>query len=344
MKNYDLVIVGSGIVGSALAFYSSLKKKKVLVIEKNYTGYNSSGNAQGGLAPYLGNDLKVKKLHNDSYSLHQEFKENFYKYTNINPQYHSKKLIHIIKNVDEKNNLFSNGFNEKDILDLKSINEYEPRIKKAKYGALIFDKYMEVDSFKLTNSFKDASINLGADYCNFDFKMSNLDFNGDLVDSVNIEKRKINTKNIAITAGPWTSSLAKDYDQINVKPLKGQLLKVKTNLNFDNSVSWGRDYATKKYDDLLWIGTTEEDVNFTEGPTEEAKKQILNSFKEIFQDFNDMKVVDHTACFRPYSKNNNPIVKKSDSFLNLFYGTGAGRNGIKLGPAMGLKIYKKIFN
>ena len=62
MKNYDLLIIGSGIVGSALSFYSSLQNKKVLVLEKNFAGYNSSGNAQGGLAPYLGNDLDIKKF------------------------------------------------------------------------------------------------------------------------------------------------------------------------------------------------------------------------------------------------------------------------------------------
>ena len=72
MKNYDLLIIGSGIVGSALSFYSSLQNKKVLVLEKNFAGYNSSGNAQGGLAPYLGNDLNIKKLHEYSYDLHTD--------------------------------------------------------------------------------------------------------------------------------------------------------------------------------------------------------------------------------------------------------------------------------
>ena len=89
MKNYDLLIIGSGIVGSALSFYSSLQFKNVLVLEKNFAGYNSSGNAQGGLAPYLGHDKKVKKFHEDSYSLHSEFKNNFNKI--------QKLILNIIK-------------------------------------------------------------------------------------------------------------------------------------------------------------------------------------------------------------------------------------------------------
>ena len=58
MREFDLVIIGSGIVGSSLAYYSAKKDKKVLIIERNFTGYNSSGKAQGGLSPYLGDDEK----------------------------------------------------------------------------------------------------------------------------------------------------------------------------------------------------------------------------------------------------------------------------------------------
>ena len=344
MKNYDLLIIGSGIVGSALSFYSSLQFKNVMVLEKNFAGYNSSGNAQGGLAPYLGHDKKVKKFHEDSYSLHSEFKNNFNKYTKINPQYHKKKLIHLIKDENEKENLISNGFDNKKFCDFNELKKIEPKLLKADYGAIIFDEYMEVDSYKLTNSFKDSSINLGAKYINHDFRMSDLNFKNELIESINISNEIIKFKNIAITAGPWTKELAKDSDEINVKPLKGQLLKAETDLDFKNSFSWAKDYATKKYDNLLWIGTTEEDVNFQEGITNDARKEILDSFNEIFKGFEKLKIIDQTACFRPYSENNTPIIKKSCKYTNLFFGTGAGRNGIKLGPAMGRNIYNKIFN
>ena len=344
MKSYDLLIIGSGIVGSALSFYSSLQNKKVLVLEKNFAGYNSSGNAQGGLAPYLGNDLNVKKLHQYSYDLHTEFKDNYKKYTKINPQYNKKFLIHILKDENEKKDLILNGFNNEDFFDLHELQKLEPKLNKADYGAIIFDKYMEVDSFDLTNSFKDSSMNLGAEYINFNFSMDSLNIKDQIIESININNEELKFQNIAITAGPWTKDLAKNNDEINVKPLKGQLLKAETDLHFENSFSWSKDYATKKYDNLLWIGTTEEDVNFQEGTTEEGRKEILDSFNQIFTGFEKLKIIDHTACFRPYSKNNTPIIKKSSKYSNLFYGTGAGRNGIKLGPAMGMNIYKKIFN
>ena len=343
MEKYDLLIVGSGIVGSSLAFYSSKNNKKVLIVEKNFTGFNSSGNAQGGLAPYLGNDNYVKKFHDNSYFLHKEFKKIFQNYTEIDPNYNEKRLIHIINSAEEKKSLLDN-FEGKVISDLNSIKDFEPKLKKLNHGAIIFNEYMEVDSFNLTNSYLNSSLNMGAKFINYDFNFENLGSKDRKVDTFNTNDEKFLIKNVAITAGPWTSEIAKNYDLINVKPLKGQLLKFKTSKDFDNSISWGKDYATKKMDDLLWIGTTEEDVKFQEGQTEDAKIKILNSFYEMFDGFNDLDLVDHTACFRPYSENNIPIIKKSHKFSNIFYGSGAGRNGIKLGPGMGQKLYEKIFS
>ena len=343
MEKYDLLIVGSGIVGSSLAFYSSKNNKKVLIVEKNFTGFNSSGNAQGGLAPYLGNDNYVKKFHDNSYFLHKEFKKIFQNYTEIDPNYNEKRLIHIIDSSEEKKSLLDN-FEGKIISDLNSIKDFEPKLKKLNHGAIIFDKYMEVDSFNLTNSYLNSSLNMGAKFINYDFNFENLGSKDKKVDTFITNDEKFLIKNVAITAGPWISEIAKNNDLINVKPLKGQLLKFKTSKDFDNSISWGKDYATKKMDDLLWIGTTEEDVEFQEGQTEDAKIKILNSFYEMFDGFNDLDLVDHTACFRPYSENNIPIIKKSQKFSNIFYGSGAGRNGIKLGPGMGQKLYEEIFS
>ena len=343
MEKYDLLIVGSGVVGSSLAFYSAKNNKKVLIVEKNFTGFNSSGNAQGGLAPYLGTDNSIKKLHDNSYFLHKEFKNIFQNYTEINPNYNEKRLIHIINSAEEKKSL-SNNFGYKINNDLNFIKNFEPNLKKINHGAIIFDDYMEVDSFNLTNSLMSSSLNMGAKYINYDFKIENLQFNKNNVDSFSTIDEKFMIKNVAITAGPWTSEIAKNHDHLNVKPLKGQLLKFKTSQDFNNSISWGKDYATKKMDSLLWIGTTEEDVKFTEGKTEEAKVKILNSFNEMFNGFDDLNLIDHTACFRPYSENNIPIIKKSDKLTNLFYGSGSGRNGIKLGLGMGEKLYQKIFS
>ncbi len=348
MKGFDLIIIGSGIVGSSLAYYSAKKEKKVLIIEKNFSGFNSSGTAQGGLAPYLGDDQEIRDLHIESFTLHKNLKDNILNESNINPFYSSKKLFHIISGKDEilrLRNVVSHYDDPKnfEFMNEQEIRQFEPKLRSAEFGALVVNDYMEVDSFNLTNSLKEASINLGAEFMHYDFAAQNMLINNSKFQGVNIEEEIINSNRIAFTSGPWTRVILEDYIDIDVKPQKGQMIKARTTEEFDNSFSWGRDYATKKIDGYIWIGTTEERVDFQEGSTEEAKDQILNSFKVTFSGFSDLDIKEQTACFRPYTNRNQPILKKSSEIEGIYIGTGAGRNGIKLGPGMGKRLSDMIF-
>ena len=49
MRSYDAIIVGGGIIGLATGYYLTRRKKKVLVIEKNYLGAGSTGRCIGGI-------------------------------------------------------------------------------------------------------------------------------------------------------------------------------------------------------------------------------------------------------------------------------------------------------
>jgi len=348
MKGFDLIIIGSGIVGASLAYYSTKKEKKVLIIEKNFSGFNSSGTAQGGLAPYLGDDQEIRDLHFEAFSLHKNLKDNILKESNINPFYSSKKLVHIISDeyeISRLKNVVNHYDNPKnfEFMNEQEIRQLEPKLRSAEFGALVVNDYMEVDSFNLTNSLKEASINLGAGFMNYDFAAQNMLIKNSKFQGVNIEGETISSNRIAFTSGPWTRVILEGHIDIDVKPQKGQMIKARTTEEFDNSFSWGRDYATKKIDGYIWIGTTEEHVDFQEGSTEEAKDQILDSFKATFSGFSDLNKKEQTACFRPYTNRNQPILKKSSEVEGIYIGTGAGRNGIKLGPGMGKRLSDMIF-
>ena len=98
-----------------------------------------------------------------------------------------------------------------------------------------------------------------------------------------------------------------------------------------------------------WEGGNASDPIFFTFPTNtpkslEGKESILKSFREMFSGFSDLKIQNHTACFRPFSPDNKPIIRESDYIKGLYVSTGAGRNGIKLGPSLGKKALELIDN
>ena len=87
---------------------------------------------------------------------------------------------------------------------------------------------------------------MGAKIITHDFKIENLQFNKNKLESFSTNDERFFIKNVAITAGPWTNEIAKNNDHINVKPLKGQLLKFKTSQDFNNSISWEKIMQQRK--------------------------------------------------------------------------------------------------
>ena len=94
---------------------------------------------------------------------------------------------------------------------------------------LVANDYMEVDSFNLTNSLKDASINLGSEFINYDFTSENMVIKNSKFLGVNIGEGIINSSSIAFTSGPWTKVILKDHIDVGVKTLKGQIIKANSN-------------------------------------------------------------------------------------------------------------------
>ncbi len=337
MSNYDLIIIGSGIVGSSASFYASKIKKKVLIIEKNFAGFNSSGNAQGGLAPLISDNEQDLKFHLEALDLHRELMEEF-RLTNFNPFYTIKPHLKVAMNLSDRDVFKKTTIPNSKFLESGQILKIEPKLKSVDYGGILFNDYLEVDSFNLTNALKERSLEFGAKYINFDFKFNNLITKNNKFIGINLDGKIIYSEKIVFTTGPWTKNLLKNVLSVEVEPLKGQILRTKSKDQLDVSVAWGKDYATKKNDGLLWIGTTEEFVGYDSRPDSKGKEAILNSFQDMFSGFEDMEIIMQTACLRPYSLDNKPIIKESDLIKGVFVGTGAGRNGIKLGPLMGKNL------
>ena len=123
---------------------------------------------------------------------------------------------------------------------------------------------------------------------------------------------------------------------VRIRPLKGQILRLLgPGPPVNPSVGWKGNYATTKPDGLLWTGTTEEEAGFDENPTIQGRNQIMNSLLKMLPSMETAQLVRHTACLRPLAEDRKLFLGPAPGTEGAFVATGAGRNGILLGPAMG---------
>ena len=179
--NFDLIIIGGGILGSSLAYFLSFlnKSKKIAVIEQEHNvAHHTSGRNTGKVhAPYLYNPEKKKLFANAAFHGYEMWKE-YSKLQNL--QFKEDGVIEVA--LDEKGIKVlekylkwgkQNGLEKKDIelIDKAELKKIEPEIKCE--AALYVHRDGSTDYSILTNSIMEDSKKNGIDFL-FDKKVTRI--------------------------------------------------------------------------------------------------------------------------------------------------------------------------
>ena len=341
MKNlYDIVIIGGGIVGCSAAYYASKEGKKVLLIEKDSIASHASGFAYGGITPHVGlkDDDPYNQISQYSYELHKTLAEEIPEISGIDYGYRTYPNFELSLNENDekelraiyKNHSASGIYEWYSKSDLKKIDS---RLGPNVTSALATKLSSGVEPYKLTFALGMAAEKKGIEILNS--KVKEIDFENDGSVKVSTLNKDIFSENVLVAAGPWSSNFSSWFGfEIPIKPLKGQILRLKSDQIIENGFHWGPNYVTTKQDGLIWAGTTEEDAGFDENPSNFGLISIMESLVTVFPFLENSELVLQTACLRPLAVDKSPVLSKSNNG-NLFLASGTGRQGILLGPAMG---------
>ena len=351
MKNsYDIIIIGGGIVGVSAAYYASLENLRVLLIEKDSIASHASGFAYGGITPHVGleeND-PYNQISQYSYNLHKSLAEEIPELSGIDYGYRSYPNFELAMNDKEEEELegIYSKYSDQNIYEYfskKELNKIEPRLGPKIRSSLVTKISSGVEPYKLTLALGTSSEKNGVEILNSEVNDINIETENNIKVTTS-NKKEIFTKNLLVSAGPWSSFFSKWFGfEIPIKPLKGQILRLKSNQIIENGFHWGPNYVTTKQDGLIWAGTTEEDVGFDENPSNYGLTSIMESLIDVFPFLQDSELVLQTACLRPLAIDKSPILSKADNG-NLYLASGTGRQGILLGPAMGKLILDNILS
>ena len=341
-NQYDVIIIGGGIVGCATSYFLAKQGVRSLILERDTVAGHASGFALGGLNPLGGFGIPgpLSEFSLESFDLHTSIHPELFENTGVDTEYDSHLHITLAMSEKESNAIKSKLPWQQSVKDFnvewkskEDILAIEPRISPQIIGGSIIQNVATVDPYKTTLAFL-----MGAEKLGSQIKYTE-------VISVSLEKEgyyKIKTKSdnfiaekVIFAMGPWTQ-FTKEWIglDIPVEPLRGQILKMNIAGPPLTYVSWGSNYIVTKSDDLIWLGTTEERVGFNEKTTNEARKTMLDSVLSVFPYLLDAQVVGHTACLRPLSLDGLPILGAINQSENLIISTGGGRKGILYGPLM----------
>ena len=344
----DVVIVGGGAAGCAVAYYLGLARVSSIIVEREGIAAYASGYSAGGLNPLEGAGIpgRLGPLAMDSFKMHKDIWDDLIERSGIDFHPEIISSIRVAFNGFELDAMRTSQqiFDRADSdfsgewLDSSQLRELEPRIAEQAFWALDARGNAVLSSERYTQALAGAAGTLGSSVVAAE--VTGIDTDGERVTSVETSQGSIACGSVVFATGPWSAQVG-DWLGVNVpvEPYKGEILRTTLPSGpLPADLQGGGISLNRRENGQVWIGATEENRGFDLEPSDEARATLMQGAVRLMPAMAGAEIVLHTACLRPLSPDWMPIVGGTPGWDNAYLATGAGKKGILLSPGLGKSV------
>jgi glycine oxidase len=348
-QSADVVIVGGGAAGCAVAYFLAKAGVKSTVVEREGIGTQASGYAAGGINPLHGVPEPMGPLAMQSFKLHLALWDELKQVTGNDCQARIVSMIKLafddaeLPAFQDFRRLFdvTEGFSAQR-LEPAEIQKLEPRIARDIVGGLYLYGNGVVDSYLYTTALAKAAECYGATFRSG--HVCGLQRGAGRVTGVLLEDGELVCDMVVLAMGPWARAAETWLAcSIPIEPLKGEILRMALPGPALAHDILGPEMALySRADGLVWCGATTEWRGFDTEPSEAARQFLWQGAIRLMPAMADACLVRHTVCLRPVAPDGLPIIGKAPGWDNVYLAGGGGKKGILLSPGIGKAIAELI--
>ena len=339
MSAPDVVVVGGGVVGCAIALELTRRGAAVTLFERDEIGGHASGYSFGGLYPTSGAGIPGPLLEpaRHAVDLHRRAAPELRDLTGIDVHLEAVESLALATDESGLDSLRascrwqqSHGFDAEMLAD-DELRRLAPEAVPDIAGALLQRSHFEVDSLLLTRALARAAQLKGAVVRHA--PITAVDSSANSGAAVTTQSGEaVSAAAIVLATGPWAGAGEIAGSPLPpVRPVKGEIVRLRVPGNgFRRRLGIGGVNVGRKPDGLVWAGTTEVEAGFDERPSAAGKESILSRAARIVPALAGAAVSRHTACLRPVSSDGLPIVGPLADRPAILLAAGAGKKGVLL--------------
>lgn len=137
---------------------------------------------------------------------------------------------------------------------------------------------------------------------------------------------------VVLAAGAWTNAI-QGVRTPPVRPVRGQLLQLEWRGGPLQTVIFGPDcYIVPRQDGSVLVGATVEDAGFDERTTEEGIRGLLAAATNLLPILKESRLIEARVGLRPATPDDLPVIGPDPDVAGLVHATGHYRNGVLLAP------------
>ena len=341
MASSDIIVVGAGIVGAAVAYELARRGAAVRIVDERPVGMGATQASAGVLAPYLEarEDSPFLALTVRSLDLFDEFIPRVSAESGIPVPYKRTGTIDVAASADDMRAIEANAATlarrgvRAALLDANGVRAEEPHVSADAVGGLLIETHGFVAAGELTRALVAAARAHGAQLV----EQSRVERIAATRDAavVTTNRGSLSAGAVVFAPGSWAGQIAIDgvTAPIPVRPVRGQLMALAWNAAPLRRVTWSsRCYMVPWDDGTLLLGATVEEAGFDERATVAGVRDLLDAACEIVPQAWSAGFRGARVGLRPATSDGLPIIGASSVVPNLMYATGHYRNGVLLAP------------
>ncbi|NWF60575.1 MAG: glycine oxidase ThiO [Fischerella sp.] len=343
----DVLIIGGGVIGLAIAIELKLRGTKVTVLSRDFHAAATHA-AAGMLAPDAENipNQAMQELCWRSRSIYADWTQKLEQLTGLNTGYWPCGILAPVFSEEEgERGRKGEGGNYHNYsltpplphsspsaywLDREAIHQYQPGLGEV-VGGWWYPEDAQVDNQALAKALLGAVQSLGVELKEGIATEGIIQQQGQVV-GVQTNAGILHAEHYVLATGAWSNQLF----PLPVRPIKGQMLSVRVPEFVAElplaRILFGQDiYIVPRRDRRIIIGATSEDVGFTGQNTPAGIQTLLQHAIRLYPQIQHYPIEELWWGFRPATPDELPILGTSPC-KNLTFAVGHYRNGILLAP------------
>lgn len=325
----NILIIGGGVVGLAIAIELKRQGAKVSVVSKDFM--QAASHAAAGMLAPMAEKLTSPPLLDlclRSRWLYPEWTQKLEELTGVETDYLPSGILAPVYEKPEA--IIEND--QAVWLDQKAIRLYQPGLSERVVGGWWYPEDGQVDNRCLMRSLLQGAQTLGVEIKE-GVSVKAIQQKQGRVNGILTDIGQLEAEQYVLAAGSWSSQLM----PLPVHPVKGQMLSLRMPQKLHQPfplqrVLYGDGiYLVPRQDGRLIVGATVEQVDWTPFNTPQGIQNLLAKATELYPAVADWQIEELWWGFRPGTPDELPILGRS-ACENLFLATGHYRNGILLAP------------
>jgi glycine oxidase len=340
VRSADVVILGAGLIGLAVAAEAAARGASVLLVGETRPGEASPAGA-GMLAPGAESgelpSNAVRAFAVAGRDLYPTFLRALYDETGISVPYDRNGILELSSNGEPGSRPPGSEW-----IDASKLRALEPKLA-AYSGAVLHPSDGSVDNLVLLAAMKRrAELRRAITHVNASAR--SVDVSGVRPRVILANGDALESGTLVVATGAWAAQLTGLPRPLPVRPVRGQLLMLEGALASHVIYGGGGYLVPRRYPDApepferTIIGATMEEVGFDNTTTPGGRTHLESIARQITPAASSAPLVSHWAGLRPVTPDRLPILGADPNNATLLYATGHGRNGTLLAPITGEAI------